>query len=118
MAPAAFTASTQRSTWNFSSRRVFSELRYWSFGAGMPSTAEYRVDQLHDPIHRLRLVAAEHILELPLQRRSLLELRRVIGTPYPSTTANAEPSTKCSCSRHSVEAMLKSFSRGFELGPT
>ena len=52
-------------------------------------TAEYRVDQLHDPIHWLRLVAAEHILELPLQRRSLLELRRVIDTPYPSTTANA-----------------------------
>ena len=51
--------------------------------------AVVRVDQLHDPIHWLRLVAAEHILELPLQRRSLLELRRVIGTPCPSTTANA-----------------------------
>ena len=27
-------------------------------------TAQHRVDQLHDPINRLRLVAAEHILEL------------------------------------------------------
>jgi ribulose-5-phosphate 4-epimerase/fuculose-1-phosphate aldolase len=26
--------------------------------------AQHRVDQLHDPINRLRLVAAEHILEL------------------------------------------------------
>src|SRR4029077_16665820 len=26
-------------------------------------TAQHRVDQLHDPINRLRLVAAEHILE-------------------------------------------------------
>jgi hypothetical protein len=57
--------------------------------AGMPHrkvvhpTAQYRVDQLHDPIHWLRLVAAEYILELPLQRRSLLELRRVTGTPCP-----------------------------------
>ena len=52
-------------------------------------TAQYRIDQLHDPIHWLRLVAAEHILEFPLQRRSPLELGRVIGTPRPSTTANA-----------------------------
>ena len=44
---------------------------------------------MHNPIHWLRLVAAKHILELPLQRRSPLELRRVIGTPCPSTTAYA-----------------------------
>ena len=41
--------------------------------AGMPNrevvhpTAQDRVDQLHDPIHWLRLVAAEHVLELPQQ---------------------------------------------------
>jgi hypothetical protein len=28
-------------------------------------TAQHRVDQLDDPISRLRLVAAEHSLELP-----------------------------------------------------
>ena len=28
-------------------------------------TAQHRIDQLHDPIHWLRLVAAEHVLELP-----------------------------------------------------
>ena len=44
-------------------------------------TAEHRVDQLHDPINRLRLVAAEHILEFPQQRRPLLELGRVVSTP-------------------------------------
>ena len=35
----------------------------------------------HDSIDRLRLVAAEHILELRQQRRPLLELGRVMGTP-------------------------------------
>src|SRR5882672_3788941 len=39
--------------------------------AGVPDrkvvhpTAQHRVDQRHDPIHWLRLVAAEHVLELP-----------------------------------------------------
>ena len=51
-------------------------------------TAQHRVDQLHDPINRLRLVAAEHILELPQQRRPLLELGRVVGTPCAPQTAH------------------------------
>src|SRR3977135_379819 len=41
-------------------------------------TAQDRVNQLHDPIHWLRLVAAEHVFELPQQRSSLLELWRVV----------------------------------------
>ena len=51
--------------------------------------AQYRIDQLHDPIYWLRLVASEYCFELPQQRRSFLELRRVIGAPYAPTTANA-----------------------------
>ena len=51
-------------------------------------TAQDRVDQLHDPIHWLRLVAAEHVLELPQQRSSLLELWRVVDTPYAPTAAH------------------------------
>jgi hypothetical protein len=38
-------------------------------------TAKHRIDQINDPIQRLRLVAAEYILELSQQRRSFLELR-------------------------------------------
>jgi hypothetical protein len=52
-------------------------------------TAKHRIDQLNDPIHRLRLVAAENILELSQQRRSFLELGCVLRTPRTSTTANA-----------------------------
>src|SRR2546423_15016131 len=52
-------------------------------------TAQHRIDQLHDPIHWLRLVASEHVLELPQQRRSFLELRRVVGTPDAPSTADA-----------------------------
>src|SRR5215204_2981330 len=52
-------------------------------------TAQYRVDQLHDPIDWLRLVAAEHVLELPQQRSAFLELRRVVGTPCAPSTADA-----------------------------
>src|SRR6516162_10551834 len=52
-------------------------------------TAQYRVDQLYNPIYRLRLVASEHCFELPQQRRSFLELWRVVGTPYAPTTADA-----------------------------
>jgi hypothetical protein len=37
-------------------------------------SAQDRVDQLHDPIDWLRLVAAEHILEIPQQRRAFLSL--------------------------------------------
>src|ERR1700722_15886511 len=44
-------------------------------------TAQHRVDQLHDPVNRLRLVAAENILELAKQRRPLFELGRVVGAP-------------------------------------
>ena len=43
--------------------------------------AQHRVDQFNDPINRLRLVAPEHILELPQQRRPLFELGRVVGPP-------------------------------------
>src|SRR5215208_283272 len=63
--------------------------------AGVPDrkvvhpTAQYRVDQLHDPIDWLRLVAAEHVLELPQQRSAFLELRRVVGTPCAPSTADA-----------------------------
>ena len=48
--------------------------------AGMPDrkvphpATQNRIDQFHDPIHRLRLVTAEHILELPKQGRSSQEL--------------------------------------------
>ena len=52
-------------------------------------TAKHWIDQFNDPIHRLRLEAAEHILELPQQRRSFLELGRVVRTPHAPTTANA-----------------------------
>ena len=71
---------------------VFNELEAL---AGVPDrkvihpTAQYRFDQLHDPVYWLRLVASEHGLELPQQRRSFLQLRRVVGTPYAPTTANA-----------------------------
>jgi hypothetical protein len=51
--------------------------------------AQYRVDQLDDPVYWLRLVASEYCFELPQQRRSFLELRRVVGAPYAPTTANA-----------------------------
>lgn len=51
--------------------------------------AQHRVDQLDHPIHRLRLVASEHVLELPQQCRSLLELRRVVGTPDAPSAADA-----------------------------
>ena len=44
-------------------------------------SAQDRVDQIDHPIHRLGSVAAEHLLELPQQCRSLLELRRVVRTP-------------------------------------
>ena len=63
--------------------------------AGVPDrkvvhpTAQHRVDQLHDPIHWLRLVAAEHVLELPKQRSAFLELWRVVGTPCAPSTADA-----------------------------
>src|SRR5438270_4061681 len=63
--------------------------------AGMPDrkvvhpTAQHRIDQLHDPIHWLRLVAAEHVFELPQERRAFLELGRVVRTPYTPTTAHA-----------------------------
>ena len=50
--------------------------------------ANHRIDQAYDPINRLRLVAAKHILELAKQRRPLFELGRVVGTPYASQTAH------------------------------
>src|SRR5215467_3404984 len=52
-------------------------------------TAKHWIDQLNDPIHRLRLVAAEYILELPQQRRSFLELGCVLRTPHATTAAHA-----------------------------
>ena len=52
-------------------------------------TAQHRVDQLHDPADWLRLVATEHVLELPQQSRSFLELRRVMSTPDAPSTADA-----------------------------
>jgi hypothetical protein len=44
-------------------------------------TSKHRIDQLNDPIQRLRLVAAEYILELSQQRRSFLELGCVYDLP-------------------------------------
>src|SRR6202166_1454193 len=68
--------------------------------AGMPDrkvvhpTAQQRVDQLHNPAHWLRSVAAEHVFELPQQCRSFLELWRVVGTPEaPKTAHTAEIET-------------------------
>src|SRR5260370_8224869 len=55
---------------------------------GHPTT-KHRIDQLNDPIHRLRLVAAEYSLEVSQQRRSFLELGCVLRTPHTTTTANA-----------------------------
>jgi hypothetical protein len=52
-------------------------------------TARHWIDQLNDPIHGLRLVTAEYILELPQQRRSFLELGCVLRTPRATTTATA-----------------------------
>src|SRR5438876_2946022 len=50
-----------------------------------------RVDQADHPIHGLGLVAAEHVFELPQQRRSFLELWREMCSPdAPSTTDAAE----------------------------
>ncbi len=52
-------------------------------------TTQYRVDQLHHSIDRLRLVASEHVFEFPQQRRALLELGRVVRSPNTPKTANA-----------------------------
>src|SRR5882762_11537558 len=57
-------------------------------------TAQHRVDEFHHPIQRLRLKAPEDLLELAQQRRALLQLRRVLRPPYPSSredTAKIEP---------------------------
>ena len=40
--------------------------------------AQDRVDQLHHPVSRLRLEASEHVFELAQERRSLLQLGRVV----------------------------------------
>ena len=50
---------------------------------------QHRVDQLDHPIHGLGSVAAEHVFELPQQRRSFLELRREICSPDAPSTADA-----------------------------
>jgi hypothetical protein len=39
---------------------------------------QLRIDQAHHPLDRLRPVSAEHLLELPYQRRPLFQLRRVM----------------------------------------
>src|SRR5208337_3992269 len=46
------------------------------------------IDSMHPQIHWLRLVAAEHVFELPQQRSSFLELWCVVDTPYVPTTAH------------------------------
>ena len=53
-----------------------------------PST-QYRVDQLNNSTHWLRSVATEHVLELSQQRRSFLELWRIIGLPFAPSTRDA-----------------------------
>jgi hypothetical protein len=50
--------------------------------------AQYRVDELYNPIHWLRLAASEHILEFPQQCRSFLEFRRIEWSAYAPATAN------------------------------
>src|SRR5438477_13108402 len=56
--------------------------------AGVPDrkvvhpTAQHRVDQLHDPIHWLRLVAAEHVLELLAEHGA--DVLRITGAHLPS----------------------------------
>ena len=55
------------------------------------SPAQHRVDQLDDLIDRLRLVTPEHVLELRQQRRPLLELGRVMGTPSAPQPPPATP---------------------------
>src|SRR4051794_20929338 len=49
---------------------------------------QHGVDLLDHLPDWLRLVAAEHILECPQQRRALLELWRVAWTPMPAKTAH------------------------------
>ena len=51
-------------------------------------TAQYRVDELYNPTHWLRLAASEEILEFPQQCRSFLEFRRIEWSPYAPTTAS------------------------------
>src|ERR1019366_4989902 len=56
--------------------------------------AQHRVDEFPHQIQRLRLKAPEGLLELAQQRRALLQLRRVLRSPYPSSredTAKIEP---------------------------
>jgi hypothetical protein len=63
---------------------VFNELEALagvSYRKVIHPAAQYRVDQLHNPIYWLRLVASEHCFELPQQRRSFLELRRIVCAP-------------------------------------
>ena len=74
-------------------------------------TAKDRVNQLHDPIHWLRLVAAEHVFELPQQGSSFLELWRVVGTPYAPTAAHpAEIETQEAEAFASAEVYVSTFS--------
>src|SRR5262249_47578433 len=49
--------------------------------------AQDRVDEGHHPSHGLRLKAPEDILELLQQRRPLLQLGRVVGSPRAFATA-------------------------------
>jgi hypothetical protein len=56
--------------------------------------AQYRIDQLDHPVDGLGSVAAEYLLELPQQCRSLLELRRNIRTldaPFTADATEVEP---------------------------
>ena len=53
-----------------------------------PATQD-RVDQLDHPVHGLGSMAAEHVLELPQQCRSFLELRREACSPDAPSTADA-----------------------------
>ncbi len=64
--------------------------------AGMPHgevvhpAPKHRIDQLHHPVHKLGLESPKDILELTQQRRTLLQLRRVVRSPHlPADTAQA-----------------------------
>src|SRR3954451_25350458 len=48
-----------------------------------------RVDQLNHPARRLGWEATEGLLELPQQRRPLLQLGRILSPPHPAEAADA-----------------------------
>src|SRR5579863_6236221 len=50
---------------------------------------KYRVDQLYNSTHRLRLESPEDFLELAQKRRPFLQLWRIVRSPSPSEATDA-----------------------------